>query len=103
MKDILGREIQIGDIILEVQTNYNWIMAGVVSRFTAKNVFYLWSTDKQTNYIGERFCKPKYIIILPEDDLLRMLEPDGNLEHRYINFNDVLEIKKRLIKEKNLK
>ena len=97
MKDILGKEIQVGDIILEVQTNFSWCMAGVVSRFTAKNVFYLWSTDTQDpNYIGERFCKPKYIIIISEDDLLRMLEPDGNLEHRHINFNDVFEIKKRL-------
>lgn len=74
-------------------------MSGVVSRFTAKNVFYLWSTDKQDpNYIGERFCKPKYIIIISEDDLLRMLEPNRNFEHRRINFNDVLKIKNRLIK-----
>ena len=96
MKDILGREIKIGDIILEAQTNYNWIMAGVVSRFTIKNVFYFWSTDTQdANYIGERFCKPKYIIIISEDDLLRMLEQD-EFQNRYINFNDVFEIKKRL-------
>jgi hypothetical protein len=96
MKDILGREIQVGDIILEIQTNYNWLRAGIVSRFTATNVFYFYSTDEQDpKYIGEDFCKPKYILIISKNELLRMLENE-TYPNKQLNFNDVIKIKQRL-------
>jgi hypothetical protein len=64
--NLLGQEINIGDIIFEVypQTPAGWVNEGVVSRFSEKSVFYKFY-DKVGGEIieRERHCKPKYINI----------------------------------------
>ena len=64
--NLLGQEINVGDIIFEVypQTPSGWVNEGVVTRFTEKSVFYKFYDRVGGEIIErERYCRPKYIHI----------------------------------------
>lgn len=62
--NLLGQEINVGDIIFEVypSTPSGWVSEGVVTRFTEKSVFYKFYDRVNGEIIErERYCKPKFI------------------------------------------
>ena len=78
--NLLGQEINVGDLIFEIypSTPAGWVSEGVVSWFSEKSVLYRFYYKVNGELIErERYCKPKYITIVGIEDVLNFVNSDN--------------------------
>ena len=64
MKDILGKELEIGDIVVEIAPQYSWYVAGKITRFSNKNVFFIYKLNGEGT-ICEKFVQKAHAAPTP--------------------------------------
>ena len=72
MKDILGKDLNVGDTVIIIVPNYRELAKGIIIRFTKQYVFVQYETRMYKGQILEIKQRP--------DQLVKIIEYDENVE-----------------------
>ena len=73
MVDCVGRFLEPGDFVVEIQGQHDWVKIGVIVKFTGQRLRYVHLEKYPEGYLA----KPKYIIKLSEQEALEMELSNG--------------------------